>query len=343
MRLVGLAIVATGIGIVRAKKENSSERFKGQYVLVLGGTGVVGTGIVRQFATEGASVIVPYRTQDKLTALRKAVGEDCWEHIISIKGDLNDEQSATTLKDNVLRAIHPGKHGKLNHVVASIGGLTEFSKKPTETLVEEVTKLCWDEGFIPHFLAATNFLPLLKDVEGSSYTVVNGLLREVVPGKLSYWPSCVKDAALHGLFLALAKEFEEKKVRVNELVIRVYVIPEEQTGGTGTPRKYSSARVARIFTNIAAGSEKGEVQVNHQMMKSSEQKGSVTQGTADTRDTVIQGIPPRDTDTVEGIPPRTDTVEGIPLRDTDTLEPSQGSEQKGSPDKRKQGTKRSLD
>ena len=55
-----------------AKK--SGPQFTGQVVVVLGGTGIIGSGIVQRFLEEGATVVVPTRS---LESIERYVGLMC--------------------------------------------------------------------------------------------------------------------------------------------------------------------------------------------------------------------------------------------------------------------------
>ena len=52
-----------------------SDRFSGKVVLVTGGTGGLGRAVSLAFLSEGAKVIVPYRQQKELDALKRGAGE----------------------------------------------------------------------------------------------------------------------------------------------------------------------------------------------------------------------------------------------------------------------------
>src|SRR5258708_37697311 len=57
-------------------------RLDGKVSLILGGAGYVGEGIVRSFLDEGAFVIVPSRSPERLQGLRKVLGSTANERLV---------------------------------------------------------------------------------------------------------------------------------------------------------------------------------------------------------------------------------------------------------------------
>src|SRR5438477_12437680 len=90
-------------------------RLDGKVSLVLGGAGYVGEGIVRSFLEEGAFVIVPSRSQDRLNGLRKLVGGD--ERLVTVPANGGSPQGAQALKGQILSKMVRRDAG-----VASLGG-----------------------------------------------------------------------------------------------------------------------------------------------------------------------------------------------------------------------------
>jgi len=200
---------------------------------------------------------VPGRTKEKLDALEKVLGEEVWKGVIPVSGEVSDEKSAASLKEAVILALPTGK--KLSHVVASIGSITTSASSPTQTSLEDLHKQM-QVGWNEHFLAARTFLPLLKEAEGS-YTVVNGGLGEIVPPVAALWPTTLKCAALNGLYLALAGETKDQKVRVNQITIAVLIVADGKETKADAPGRpsYSTNRLAPVFASVAATKVKGQL------------------------------------------------------------------------------------
>lgn len=78
-----------------------------------------------------------------------------------------------------------------------------------------------------NFMVAKHFLPLIKDVENSTFTIITGISGEkpVQPGTGLL---TVGESALYGLFTCIKEEFKDKKVRINEYRVGLQVRPLEK-------------------------------------------------------------------------------------------------------------------
>ena len=150
--------------------------FMNKTVAVIGATGVVGSGIVRRYMDVGATVICVSRRQENLTKLRAELAPDGGKSLVEVVADFNDEEAAQEAGRAVVRAL---KGDSLNHVVC-VQGFVESSGAPSETPVLEVSCALQD-GLYNNFLAAKTFLPVLKDRDGSSLTLVSGGLAHEPP------------------------------------------------------------------------------------------------------------------------------------------------------------------
>src|SRR5438105_1137320 len=147
-------------------------RLDGKVSLVLGGAGFVGEGIVRSFLEEGAFVIVPSRSPERLQGLRQLLGPLANERLVTVPANTGTVAGAEALRGQIL-----AKMGRLDAVVASLGGWWQ-GPKLVETSVEELGKVLSD-NLLSHFIAARTFIPALARSPGSTYTFIAGLAAEV--------------------------------------------------------------------------------------------------------------------------------------------------------------------
>src|SRR5712691_6376766 len=145
-------------------------RLDGKLSLVLGGAGYVGEGIVRSFLEEGAFVIVPSRSAERLDGLRKLVGGG--DRLVTVPANVGSPQGAEALKTQILT-----KMSRLDAVVASLGGWWEGAKL-IDLSIDELGKVL-NDNLISHFVAAKAFLPALARFPGSTYTMIAGLAGEI--------------------------------------------------------------------------------------------------------------------------------------------------------------------
>jgi NAD(P)-dependent dehydrogenase (short-subunit alcohol dehydrogenase family) len=229
--------------------------FENRIVVVIGASGVVGSGVVRKYLDAGATVVGVSRSASKLEQLKQQMKIQGSEPFVPVVGDFKDEASAAEAKKAVGAAL---KGRPIDHVV-SVQGFVAFAKAPTSTPPEEL-KAALDDGLFNNLLAAKAFLPDLKDREGSTFTLVSGGLAHMPPPNVSLWLGTVKNAALNALTHALAAETANDKVRLNTLCIHFGIAP---VGGDknqfGMTTEGDTLRLAPAFLGVARGTQKGQL------------------------------------------------------------------------------------
>jgi len=195
-------------------------KLEGKVVLIAGGTGGVGEGIVRAFIEEGATLVVPSRSADKLEQLRSYLEGLSIDRFIPIVGDMSETESAQALRDEVMAKV-----GRLDAVVASLNGKWNEDLPLTKVPLAEWRQLL-DSNLTSHFVAAQTFLPVLT--RGSSYTLIGGgLAEEAMP---NYGPICVPAAGQLMLTRMLVEENKGSGVRINEVVMHSLIATRKQPG-----------------------------------------------------------------------------------------------------------------
>jgi NAD(P)-dependent dehydrogenase (short-subunit alcohol dehydrogenase family) len=229
--------------------------FEQRNVVVIGASGVVGSGIVRKYLDAGATVVGLSRSGAKLDQLKDQVKIGASERFLPVVGDFKDEASAAEARKAVAAALG-GK--PVDHVV-TVQGFVAYAKAPTETPPAQL-KAALDDGLFNNLLAAQAFMPELKGRAGSSFTLVSGGLAHIPPPNVALWMGTVKNAAINALTLALAAETAGDKVRVNTVCIHFGVAP---VGGDknqfGLPTEGNTLRLAPAFLGLARGAQKGQL------------------------------------------------------------------------------------
>jgi NAD(P)-dependent dehydrogenase (short-subunit alcohol dehydrogenase family) len=90
--------------------------FRGQVVIVAGGTGGLGKSVSLAFLNEGAKVIVTYRKEEELEALKESAGPN----LSSLDGrslDVTNESATVEFIQEIL-----ARHGALDVLVNTVGG-----------------------------------------------------------------------------------------------------------------------------------------------------------------------------------------------------------------------------
>lgn len=191
----------------------------GRRIAVLGGTGQVGEGIVRQLLASGATVSVPGRTADELETL--AARLDRHERLQLLEEGPATDAEWAALADRLER------EGPLDAVVLSIGRWWS-GPRMVETPAAE-----WDRviaaGLEVHVRVARAFVPRLARRDGTAYVVISGSgAEEPVSGSAV---ANVAGAAQLMLARVLAVEHADDPMRVHSLVVDTPVLSRDRPAG----------------------------------------------------------------------------------------------------------------
>jgi NAD(P)-dependent dehydrogenase (short-subunit alcohol dehydrogenase family) len=185
-----------------------NKNFLGKLAVVAGGTGGLGRAVSLAFLGAGAQVIVTYRDQKDLDALKSEAGNDG----SSIEGktvDVTDEAAVHQLVDTIL-----AKHNRLNILVNTVGGyaggvnLWELDPK----IFDRMIALNLRSGYT---LARAALPVMLKQKQGAIVNVAAKAALDHGAGASAYAAS--KAGAL-ALMDSLAAEVKGSGVRVNTIL-----------------------------------------------------------------------------------------------------------------------------
>jgi len=204
-----------------------------EIVLVLGGTGVMGKGVIMALLERGHIPVVPSRYPARLLELQQELEEYMLSKLgkekpcYLIEEDISTERGAMRVRDLALQ-----RYGRIDRVISTLAcrwpgraslqcGVDEFQK-----MLECVVTV--------QFIAAKVFLPVIAQNQKGSYTIVTGRIGEACP-KAEHGFTTIGSSALFGLVLALKAEAKmHPGVVVNEARIGIRVVPhcsldQEQT------------------------------------------------------------------------------------------------------------------
>jgi NAD(P)-dependent dehydrogenase (short-subunit alcohol dehydrogenase family) len=142
---------------------------KGKNALVLGATGVIGSGAAFQLLNEGATVVVVSRTESKLQELIQELGADK-DRLVGIVAGYGTKKEVEQMYAKVKVAL---KGASPDHVVSSIGFA---AVTPTGIIDADLTALqdSFSESLFPNILTAQVILADIRDKEGATFTLVSG-------------------------------------------------------------------------------------------------------------------------------------------------------------------------
>lgn len=175
--------------------------FTGKNILVIGGSGALGSELVRQLYAQGAVVMATARNAD--TAARIPA-----EAAVKLVVDLESQDSIKTLSDYLLNLSQP-IHGIIN-----AAGVVGFAKA-TETTAQDAAKLMQINNLGPASIISALHPLLALDKEAGSFVAgITGVVSEkVFPGMSAYTVS----KTAHASYLAtITQEFRRDKIQVTD-------------------------------------------------------------------------------------------------------------------------------
>jgi len=233
-----------------------SGKLSGKIAVVLGATGIVGSGATYNYLLEGATVVGIGRDKAKLAELAKKLGDLAKHFVPVVHTDYSDEKAATSLREAVYAALP--KDSKIDHVVAAAGFVTP-SDAPSKGGVKDLKK-AFDEGLYPNVILVQALLSEVKQREGATFSLVSGGLAHFSgPDYLGVWTASVKGAAINALYNTVVAEVAKDggKVRVGNYCIHYGVAYHGQDKNQWGMPGLDTHVLGGAFTAFAIGSAKG--------------------------------------------------------------------------------------
>ncbi len=135
--------------------------------VVAGGTGSVGEGIVRTLLSEGARVIVPWRSEEKKNVLYRSIADEDRDRLVFRQVALDDESSVVSFRD-WLEETEP----RLDLAVACLGGwyygysLHNMPYADWQRIIKNHLET--------HFLFGRSIVSLMHKRHHGTYVMING-------------------------------------------------------------------------------------------------------------------------------------------------------------------------
>jgi NAD(P)-dependent dehydrogenase (short-subunit alcohol dehydrogenase family) len=185
-----------------------NERFSGQFVLVTGGTGGLGSEITAAFLQEGAVVGVAYRKQSEFDVLSRAVGD----HISRLEGhsvDVSHEAAVHQLISTIA-----SKHGRLDALVNAVGGYAA-GRALWETDINVLDQML-SLNLLPGYVLCRAAVPvMLRQGHG---VIVNVASMAAIDHAASSAAYAASKAAAVAMIDSLAADLKGTNVRANSIL-----------------------------------------------------------------------------------------------------------------------------
>jgi NAD(P)-dependent dehydrogenase (short-subunit alcohol dehydrogenase family) len=184
------------------------QTFTGKIVLVAGGTGGLGRGVSLAFLAEGATVVVTYRNEAELDALRGAAGANA-SRLAGHSLDVLDEAAVKAFVESIV-----AQYGRLDAMVNAVGGWS--AGKPLWEMdgkaLDQMLALNLKSGYM---LARAVVPAMLKRGAGTIVNVAATAAFNHMPSAAEYVAS---KAAAVAMIDSLAADLKGSGVRANSIL-----------------------------------------------------------------------------------------------------------------------------
>lgn len=173
---------------------------KGKVVLVTAGSAGLGASIVRQFAAEGANVVLNYNSSaQKASDLSSELESAYGVKVVPVQSDVTTELGIQHLVDSTV-----SKFGRLDVVVSNVGWTRVVDFQKLDDLDDDLWDGCFNANIKSHFkLYRYSKQFLEKSANGGTFIVSASVAGRIVYG--SSIPYAVSKAGLIHLVKILAK------------------------------------------------------------------------------------------------------------------------------------------
>lgn len=189
---------------------------EGKVGVVLSSTGEAGKRAVADLLNGGASkVVVVAETEDKKKELLDKFPNEAKEgRLQGVIGKYKSKKNMEEILQKVKEVLGPNQD--IHHIVSSI---SQSSYTKEEKLGDsDRMKEFFDHSFFPNMFAAEVFLPPLRAVPNSSFTIFDDPFVPFSGMRPLYWPSLINDAATNTFFDILSNDYPTTRLSVRRLL-----------------------------------------------------------------------------------------------------------------------------
>lgn len=185
-----------------------SERFAGKVALITGGTGGLGRAVSLAFLDEGAKVVVTYRKESEMEALRESAGARS-SALNGLAVDVTADAAAEQLVGRIV-----AQHGRLDVLVNAIGGYAGGTKlwETDPKVFDRMIALNLQAGFAILHAAVPAML------KGASGAIVNVASRAAVDHASGAAAYAASKAGAVAMMDSLAADLKGTGVRANSIL-----------------------------------------------------------------------------------------------------------------------------
>lgn len=217
-------------------------------VVVAGGTGNVGSFIVKELLKRQATVVVPSRSEKSLQQLNSFLGNHIDEPsrnlLHTIVGNIGDPSTSESLLHKITEQV-----GQPDAAIASLGRF-----QPAPSMIDasaDTFRQVIDDYLMAHFVTAQTFLKFFKDRDNGQYVFINGPLALSSPEGMGAGLVSTATAGQQMLFKIMAQELDESSVTVSELINYAYIRDHKTQPSSALPGEATGAYASYLVSGDA--------------------------------------------------------------------------------------------
>lgn len=203
----------------RQSLDGAHRSLAGRVCVVGDGSTTVGSGIVHELLKDGATVIVPLKSQELIDKVVEENEGPKASNLFPVLVDVRDEEACAQFVEDVVQ-----KHGAIDHGI-SVFGTTWSGGLLTNQDLPEFERVM-KASFYSHFVFSKHILPAIKNTYSASMLFIsNGAGKRVISPETSLYT--VAASAVYGIILAAQSQYAEYSFRITE--IRNYALFKRHT------------------------------------------------------------------------------------------------------------------
>ncbi len=224
------------------------ESLENKVIVVAGGTGNVGSFIVKELLKREATVIVPSRSEKSLSRLDNFLTNYLEKPLINnlhtVVGNIGDPSASGSLLDEIRKSV-----GVPDTAIASLG---RFQPAPSMINASADTfREVIDDYLMAHFVTAQTFLKLFRECGRGRYVFINGPLALSSPKGMGAGLVSSATAGQQMMFKIMAQELEDSPVTVTELINYAYIRDHQTQPGSTLPVEATGAYASYLVSGDA--------------------------------------------------------------------------------------------
>ena len=189
-------------------------------IIITGSNSGIGADIARRFLEDGASVVINGRNEEKLEAVRTALGHP--ERVIAVAGDVSDPETGQRLAQSAI-----DRFGSIDVLVNNAG---LFGVKPfLETTSDDLDKF-YNANLRGTFFTTQAVVPHMINAKSGSIVSIGTVLVNHGMATAPVTGPMTSKGGIHALSVSLAAELAQHNIRVNVVapgIIRTPLIGDD--------------------------------------------------------------------------------------------------------------------